>query len=150
VKLTKLSMRDRRRRRLGDAVEYVLQHDHMGAVVDGSIATVYLGPSQVMELWDLLDAAASVNRQSVSEVLWGDVMATVERLHGEYADLMAEPGLPTRRDQELVQWGEARGRAQGLAFALALLANPRHPDIEAVRAESVRRWEAAEDGAAGS
>jgi len=42
------------------------------------------------------------------------------------------------------QWGEWRGRAQGIAYALALLTNPAKPDVEAIREKAMQRWE---DGA---
>ena len=44
-------------------------------------------------------------------------------------------------DRACKEWGEWRGQAQGMAYALALLTNPGAPDIEAIREEAMQRWE---------
>ena len=77
--------------------------------------------------------------------LWDDLMATYEQLTGEYGDLNEGEG-PDEGSlaAELVAWGEARGRAQGVAFAIAVLVNALHPNIEDVRAEALARWEASQ------
>lgn len=43
------------------------------------------------------------------------------------------------------EYGEWRGQAQGVAYAIAVLSNPYKPDVEAVRTEAMERWEAGED-----
>lgn len=44
-----------------------------------------------------------------------------------------------------VQYGEWRGQAQGVAYALAVLTNPYAPDVDKIRAEAMERWEAGEE-----
>jgi hypothetical protein len=142
MNLRPVSAKERKRDRLGDAIRYELDLDHMGAAVGRTTATVYLGPSQVVKLWDVLRVGRTEG-ELMSEQLWGDLMATVERLHGEYGDLSEGDGPDDGSlEAELVAWGEARGRAQGVALALAILTNPTSPDVDAVREESVERWEA--------
>lgn len=143
MRLRKIGIKERRRERIGSAIRYELTLDHMGAAIGHRDASVYLGPSQVMELWDLLDVAASRERDSMADQLWADLMADYERLVGDYADL-GEVG-PEELDesgQELVAWGEARGRAQGLAMALAVLRNPYAPDVPNIKEEAYDRWTA--------
>lgn len=38
-------------------------------------------------------------------------------------------------------WGELRGQAQGVAYAIALVTNPYSVDVPAVKEEAKRRWE---------
>lgn len=146
MKLTKITPKIRRARKLGEAVEYELELNHMGLERPsraGRPAVVHLGAAQVIELYDLADSASSVERETMAGQLWAQLMTTVERLHGEYADLDLPEEDSGDEIETYLAWGEARGFAQGLALALAVLANPRHPDMDAVRAESAERWEAA-------
>jgi hypothetical protein len=62
--------------------------------------------------------------RSILEMLWEELMSISERL---YTGAEAEDG----RDP---------GRAEGVAFCIAVMTNPYAPNIEAVRAEVVRRW----------
>lgn len=41
----------------------------------------------------------------------------------------------------LQNWGELRGQAQGLAFAIAVLTNPYAADVPTVKLEAKTRWE---------
>jgi hypothetical protein len=77
--------------------------------------------------------------RSIIEILWEELDTIVDRLHadGKPGELKALTGR-----QIAEQWqayGEERGQAQGVAYALAVLINPYAPDIEAIRAESVER-----------
>jgi hypothetical protein len=140
-------VKDRRKR--GAAVKWELTLDHMGAAIGKNTATVYLGPAQMVALAETIAVAAGDGREEMAEQLWADLLADYERLVGEYADL-GEVG-PEELDesgQELVAWGEARGRAQGLAMALAVLRNPYAPDIPSIKEEAYDRWTAQEDGPA--
>jgi hypothetical protein len=61
---------------------------------------------------------------TIYEIGWRELMVVVERLE---TGTDAEDGLDV-------------GRAQGMAMMLAIFHNPAHPNIEEIRAESVRRW----------
>lgn len=65
--------------------------------------------------------------KSVLDLLW-------ERLDAFVDDLMSTALLATPTE-------ELKGRAYGMAEAIALITNPYHPDIEAVRGEAMGRWE---------
>lgn len=45
----------------------------------------------------------------------------------------------------LKEWGELRGQAQGLAFAIAVLTNPYAADVPAVKKEAMARWQNRQD-----
>jgi hypothetical protein len=65
---------------------------------------------------------------SLLETLWEELDSIVERLMTgcEAAD------------------GRDPGRAEGVAYAIAVITNPYHPSIPAVREECVRRWNSAQ------
>jgi hypothetical protein len=83
--------------------------------------------------------------QSISEILWAELDSIVDQLHSDGEPEEPEfHNLATQQDlyaelKDWKAWGEQRGKAQGVAYALAIILNPTAPDIEAVRAESVRR-----------
>ena len=62
--------------------------------------------------------------KSIKEHIWSELVMTIDGL------MSGEP------DEE------ERGYARGLATALAYLYNPIAPDVDAVRAEAMERWEA--------
>lgn len=72
---------------------------------------------------------ADVAGKSVLDLLW-------ERLDAFVDELMA----PAHGGGEL-ELAERKGHAYGMAEAIALITNPYHPDIEAVRADAMERWE---------
>lgn len=77
------------------------------------------GPSLLESLWDELDA------------IMGRLMADgVPELHDPPEDWQAH--------------GEERGRAQGIAYAIAKITSPYAPDVPAIKAEAVERWQAAQ------
>lgn len=61
----------------------------------------------------------------IIEMMWDELMAVYERL-AEGAE---------------AKDGRDPGRAEGMALCIAILQNPYQPNIEAVREESVRRYE---------
>lgn len=67
--------------------------------------------------------------KSVLDLLW-------ERLDAFVDELMA----PAHEGGEL-ELAERKGHAYGMAEAIALVTNPYHPDIDAVRGEAMERWE---------
>lgn len=92
--------------------------------------------------------------QALFEELWKELDAIVDHLMSEGA-----PEIWTDEDGEIragkdfegdglkahLQYGEWRGQAQGLAYALAVLTNPYQPDVDKIRAEEMERWEAGEE-----
>lgn len=88
--------------------------------------------------------------QALLEELWRELDTIVELIMSE-----GEPYFPgaerTRTEswkqqaEAWQQYGEWRGQAQGLAYALAVLTNPYQPDVDAIRKEAMQRWEAGEN-----
>lgn len=75
-------------------------------------------------------------RQAVLKELWDELDSVVYRLMTDGW----EKGPLTAAD--LKAWGEQRGQAQGLVFAIAMVHNMSEPNTEWVRQEAMRRWEA--------
>lgn len=67
--------------------------------------------------------------RSIIEIIW-------EEMDVVYGRLMAGEGSKAKGD---------KGRAGGLAYALAVLTNPYQVDIEAIRTAAHARWEAGTD-----
>jgi hypothetical protein len=49
--------------------------------------------------------------------------------------------LATEWYSTLQEWGELRGQAQGLAYAIAVLTNPYAADVPTVKKEALARWQ---------
>jgi hypothetical protein len=90
-------------------------------------------------------AVAQVNaegRLTGQQQIWRELDAVVSELMADYGDQDMKGRLPTA---EARAWGELRGQAQGLAFSLAVLMQPfGERDVDAIRAEAMRRHHAAE------
>lgn len=154
MKLREITAEDRKREKLGEAIGWELDFDHMGGSVGKRTATLYMSDGLLLELHDLTDAAATVARETVSDALWAKLDAIVVQLYTSGLDEMdlretLRVGMyPTEAENVVAEaekwrgWGEARGAAQGLAYAIALLANPRRPNVDWVREEAARRYEA--------
>lgn len=67
--------------------------------------------------------------KSIIEIVW-------EEMDVVYGRLMAGEGAKAKGD---------KGRAGGLAYALAVLTNPYRVDVEAVRMQAHARWESGLD-----
>lgn len=76
---------------------------------------------------------SDVAGKSVLDLLW-------ERLDAFVNELMAKD-MPHPDKTADPDFREIKGRAYGMAEAIALITNPYHPDIDAVRADAVERWE---------
>jgi hypothetical protein len=79
----------------------------------------------------------TLHRPSLAPIYGGPTL--LEALWNEMDRLME--GLMTQADAED---GGDRYRAQELAWVIAIVTNAYNPSIDAVRAEAMRRWEAAE------
>lgn len=88
------------------------------------------GKSILDLLWEKLDAAM-------------DDLMDVEQPSEWIADEDPNPRNcdPTGMAREWETWGTLRGTARGLAEAIALITNVYEPDLDAVRAEAMERWE---------
>lgn len=92
---------------------------------------------------------------SVLDILWQDLDDVMDRLMEEGApektsmagdfrckvDVATSNELATEWYTTLQGWGELRGQAQGLAFAIAVLTNPYAADVPAIKKEAMERWE---------
>lgn len=92
---------------------------------------------------------------SVLDILWQDLDDVMDLLMEEGAPdkdslaselhltsaLAVARTLATEWYNTLRDWGELRGKAQGLAFAIAVLTNPYAANVPAVKVEAKARWE---------
>lgn len=79
--------------------------------------------------------------RSLLEILWEELDAVMERLMTDEKPDFRGSGVPYEERYELIRaWGEERGQAQGLAYAIAVLTNPYAPSVPAIRQEAVARW----------
>lgn len=74
-------------------------------------------------------------REAILRELWSELDSLMYQLMTDGAPTESEPSSGWQ------EWGEIRGRAQGIAFAIASISNLSEPNVEWVRAEAVRRWE---------
>lgn len=72
---------------------------------------------------------SDVAGKSVLDLLW-------EQLDQFMDELMDNEGAYSDEG-----YGETKGRAYGMAQAIAIITNPYHVDIDAVRSDAVERWE---------
>ena len=63
--------------------------------------------------------------RSLLDMMWEELMAVYERL-------VSGAAAADGRDP---------GRAEGIAFCIAIVQQPYNPDIESVREEAMRRWD---------
>lgn len=85
--------------------------------------------------------------RSIIEILWEELDSIMDRLmeDGEpdsedfwwgHDDFNAEEHKEACRE-----WGEERGRAQSMAYAIAVMMNPYAVDTPAVKKTAMARWE---------
>jgi hypothetical protein len=72
----------------------------------------------------------------VSGVAGKSVLDLLQEKLDEYVD-----ALQAMEDPDGLPFAEMRGRAHGAAMCLALVLNPYAPDLAAVKAEALARWE---------
>jgi len=98
---------------------------------DTSEATPALLPAEAILASDVLRAAAvnaggsACGGETILELMWRELMVVVDRL-------MTEQDAEDGRDP---------GRAEGLAYAIAIMQNPYLPSWEAVRDQAMEKWE---------
>lgn len=81
--------------------------------------------------------------QALLEEGWKELETIVELIMSEDEPTVTNVHHKNKMDA-LKQYYELRGQAQGVAYMIAVLTNPYQPDIEAIRAEAMQRWEAGE------
>jgi hypothetical protein len=91
---------------------------------------------------------------SVLDIAWQELDDVMDLLMEEgapdidtFAEEIQESGRPRAKlwYGVLKEWGELRGQAQGLAFAIAVLTNPYAADVPAVKKEAMARWQKRQD-----
>jgi hypothetical protein len=101
------------------------------------------------------DAPHPYAGMSVLDIMWQDLDDCMDQLmeqgtpdggamYQEFAQKNSMGQARTLRDEwyaALKDWGELRGQAQGLAFAIAVLTNPYAANVPAVKKEAMQRWE---------
>lgn len=89
--------------------------------------------------------------KSLLEKLWDEMDNVVCRLMSdgtpsnfdEYCEFDVDPKSANEKADEFRQWGEDRGQAQGLAWAIALIRNPygiTDGALKGIREEAMERW----------
>lgn len=83
--------------------------------------------------------------KTLVEQLWDEMDVVMDRLMADYAETTVEEFYRkdgTTDGEGILRWGEERGNAQGLAFALALFTtNSYEPNVDAIREQAYERWE---------
>jgi hypothetical protein len=88
---------------------------------------------------------------SVLDILWDELDTIMDQLMEEgapdvetFSEEIQESGRPQAKlwYGVLRDWGELRGQAQGIAYAIALCTNPYAADVPRVKAEAKARWDA--------
>ena len=103
-----------------------------GANPHHTTETAAMSPEHANVLSDLLRAAYvnaggnACGGQTILELLWQELDAIMERL-------MTDQEAEDDRDP---------GRAEGVAYCIAVMQNPYLPNIDAVREQAMERWEA--------
>jgi hypothetical protein len=83
---------------------------------------------------------------SILEAIWRELDAEYDTIvGGEHGGMDPEEEL-TEEELDALAWGEERGRAQGLAKALAVIMSPGAPDVNEVRRIAGLRAETREAG----
>lgn len=90
------------------------------------------GPSLLDKLWHEMD---NVVARLISDGAPAEKPEAIINHGLDRPDPLAEWADEYRR------WGEDRGQAQGLAFAIATIENPYNPNMDDVRARAMERWQ---------
>jgi hypothetical protein len=83
--------------------------------------------------------------QALHEELWKELDTIVDHIMSEGEPVLSQADIEEYEVEAFRKYGEWRGQAQGVAYALAVLTNPYQPDVDKIRAEAMERWEAGEE-----
>ena len=84
--------------------------------------------------------------KSIIEIIWEDMDDVMDLLKEDPQDSSPPPPASAYAQikaygEDMKLWGEQRGRAQGLAYALAVLTNPYAVNVDEIKKEAMKRWE---------
>jgi hypothetical protein len=82
--------------------------------------------------------------RSISEMLWEQLDAVMETLMSEgdpYSRKEWDPDDIDAIRNQVQEYGELRGKAQGFAHAIALMYSPYDPHIDHIKELAMERWE---------
>lgn len=90
------------------------------------------GKSLLEKLWEELDSIMGRlmdDGEPDADEYWND--------EDEEGNREFEPGL---FKDACKAWGEERGQAQGVAYAIAIITNPYAPNVNGIKVEAYSRW----------
>lgn len=102
------------------------------------------GKSRIEVLWDEMDSI--MDRLMVDGAPSEPFNGAMGRYPGATGE-MVEYKTFDEYAKEHLEWGEERGRAQGIAYALAAMLDPYHMNVPAIKDEAYERWESRQDEA---
>lgn len=99
--------------------------DSVGESMSGLLSTEANMMADVLRAAAVNVGGSACGGETILELLWRELMVVYERL-------MTRTGADDLRDP---------GRAEGLAYAIAVMQNPYLPNIDNVREQAAERWE---------
>lgn len=94
-----------------------------------------------------IENAVSAAGPSLLETLWSELDTIVDRLKADGAPEDVPPRPTVQNPRPLAAWrwawtqyGEERGRAQGLAYAIAVIEAPYDVNVPRVQKLAAKRW----------
>lgn len=100
-----------------------------------------------------LDGGHTAAGPSLLETLWEELDNVMDRLMSDEvppSDVPPKPSVQNKmplaawRD-EWMGYGETRGNAQGIAYAIAVIEQPYEPNVPGVKVRAMERWEERND-----
>lgn len=101
-------------------------NESQGASMNQMLSTEAIMMADVLRAAAVNVGGSACGGQTLLELMWAELMTVVDRL-------MSDQPAADGRDP---------GRAEGIAYAIAIMQNPYRPSWEGVRDEAVNRWEA--------
>lgn len=88
--------------------------------------------------------------KSILDILWEELDNVYDQLVTEdkpdkWTPHKASSATKVGDPDEWQAYGELRGQAQGLAYAIAVMQNPYEVDVPGVKRQARERWEAAQE-----
>jgi hypothetical protein len=83
--------------------------------------------------------------KSILDILWEELDSVFDQLMEEGEPDVDPTKQPSTAATRYREWGELRGQAQGLAYAIAVMTNPYEVDVPAIKVQVRERYEAANE-----